>query len=114
MRISDWSSDVCSSDLTGETEKLTAYLSVMSSPQLSPDGRYIAFNAMKRSEFWYGDMSDAYVVELPSRVVRRFDMKICRASCMASVFLFLYFSLFAFSFLIYIFFFFFFLFFFFS
>jgi dipeptidyl aminopeptidase/acylaminoacyl peptidase len=60
---------------SGATEKLTADLSVMSSPRWSPDGRHIAFNAMKKSEFWYGDMSDAYVVEMPSQKVRRIAME---------------------------------------
>lgn len=59
---------------TGDTRKVTSYVQVMSNPKWSPDGSYIAFNAMKYAEFWYGDQSDIYVVEMPSRTLRKVPM----------------------------------------
>ena len=59
---------------TRQTRKVTSDLHVMSAPRWSPDGEYIAFNAMKHSEFWYGDQSDAYVVEMPEQMVRKVSM----------------------------------------
>lgn len=51
--------------------KLTAELQVMTDPVWSPDGRFLAYNAVKKSEFWYGDMTDIYLTEMPSRKTRR-------------------------------------------
>lgn len=65
-----WLVDVASK----RTEKLTARLHVMTSPVWSPDGRHIAFNGLAESEFWYGDMSDVYVVEMPAKRVRKVEM----------------------------------------
>src|SRR3546814_11896512 len=43
MRISDWSSDVCSSDLRGFEVRDMVNLDRYSSPTLSPDGRRLVF-----------------------------------------------------------------------
>ncbi|MGH7541182.1 MAG: S9 family peptidase [Gemmatimonadota bacterium] len=58
---------------TGDTEKLTSTVYVMSNPVWSPNGRHIAFNAVRKSEFWYGDQSDLYVVDMPERTLRRIE-----------------------------------------
>ncbi len=62
-----WVVDVAS----GITRKLSAGVYVMSTPTWSPDGRHIAFNGNRTAEFWYGDQSDIYVVEMPSGELRR-------------------------------------------
>ena len=74
-RSEEWADDLWLVDVgTAETRKLTANIHVMSTPVWSPDGRSIAFNGMNQSEFWYGDQSDIYVVDAPSREVRRLEM----------------------------------------
>ena len=35
---------------------------------------FIAFNALENSEFWFDDMSDIYVVEMPARQTRKEKM----------------------------------------
>lgn len=59
---------------TTETRKLTAGVWVMSNPVWSPDGRHIAFTGMAHHEFWYGDQSDIWVVEMPGAHLRRVEM----------------------------------------
>ncbi len=59
---------------TRDTRKLTSGVYVMSSPIWSPDGRHIAFNGVRTSEFWYGDQSDIYLVEMPEGVLRKVPM----------------------------------------
>jgi len=55
--------------------KVTSKLQVMANPVWSPDGKYIAFNASRQQqEFWWGDMSDIYVTEMPARKTRRLRM----------------------------------------
>lgn len=54
---------------TKKTQRVTTDLHVMSTPIWSPDGRHIAFNGMRVDEFWYGDMSDIYLVAMPDRRV---------------------------------------------
>ncbi|HUG42457.1 MAG TPA: S9 family peptidase [Longimicrobiales bacterium] len=74
-RSGQWTDDLWLVDVTsGASEKLTADVQVMSDPQWSPDGRHIAFNGVRYAEFWYGDQSDIYVVEMPQRSVRRVEM----------------------------------------
>lgn len=65
-----WLVDVASA----ESRKLTANVWVMSNPIWSPDGDHIAFTGMAHHEFWYGDQSDIYVVEMPDARLRRVDM----------------------------------------
>lgn len=73
-RSGTWSDDLWAVELaTGEHRKLTANIHVMSNPVWSPDGRHVAFNGMAGSEFWYGDQSDIYLVEMPEGAVRRLD-----------------------------------------
>lgn len=57
-----------------ETRKLTAGVDVMSTPVWSPDGDHIAFNGMMSSEFWYGDQSDVYLVEMTDAKLKRLPM----------------------------------------
>lgn len=64
-----WIVDVAS----GETRKLTAGVWVMSNPVWSPDGGAIAFNGMAHDEFWYGDQSDIYLVDMPEAKLRRLE-----------------------------------------
>jgi len=64
-----WVVDVSS----GETEKLTSTAYVMSNPVWSPDGSQIAFNGVLKSDFWYGDQSDFFVVEMPEATLRRIE-----------------------------------------
>lgn len=59
---------------TQETRKLTAGVWVMSNPIWSPTGRHIAFTGMAHHEFWYGDQSDIYVVDMPESELRRVEM----------------------------------------
>lgn len=74
-RSGEWADDLWLVDVnSGASEKLTADIQVMSDPQWSPDGRYIAFNGVRYGEFWYGDQSDIYVVEMPERSVRKVEM----------------------------------------
>lgn len=73
-RSGTWSDDLWAVELaTGEHRKLTADIHVMSNPVWSPDGRHVAFNGMAESEFWYGDQSDVYLVEMPAGTVRRLE-----------------------------------------
>src|SRR3546814_15236613 len=49
MRISDWSSDVCSSDLRMMPQNLTADNQATDTlPAVSPDGQWLAYGAMAR------------------------------------------------------------------
>jgi dipeptidyl aminopeptidase/acylaminoacyl peptidase len=57
-----------------ETRKLTAGVDVMSTPAWSPDGSHIAFNGMQSAEFWYGDQSDVYLVQVAEGELIRLPM----------------------------------------
>ncbi len=58
----------------GAPEKLTSTITVMTDPQWSADGKYIAINAVQKQEFWFDDASDIYLVEIPSRELRKLKM----------------------------------------
>ena len=74
-RSERWADDLWLVDLeTGHGRKLTANLHVMSTPVWSPDGSTIAFNAVRESEFWYGDQSDIYLLDAASGEAERLDM----------------------------------------
>ena len=74
-RSEAWADDLWLVELeTGHSRKLTANLHVMSTPIWSPDGSTIAFNAVRESEFWYGDQSDIYLLDVASGNVERLDM----------------------------------------
>ena len=74
-RSEAWADDLWLVELeTGHNRKLTANLHVMSTPIWSPDGSTIAFNAVRESEFWYGDQSDIYLLDVASGNVERLDM----------------------------------------
>ena len=74
-RSERWQEDVWVVDVESRaTRKLTTDIHIMTSPIWSPDGSTIAFNGVDRSEFWYGDQSDIFVVEMPEEVVRKVEM----------------------------------------
>ena len=55
-------------------EKLTSTVEVMTDPQWSSNGKYIAMNAVRRGEFWFDDASDIYLLDMPSRKLRKLQM----------------------------------------
>ncbi len=55
-------------------EKLTSTITVMTDPQWSADGKYIAMNAVERNEFWFDDASDIYLMDMPSRKLHKLAM----------------------------------------
>lgn len=74
-RSSHWQQDLWLVDAgTGESRKVTSKLDVMTSPVWSPDGRHIAFNAVQHHEFWWGDQSDLYRVDVPNLSVHKLEM----------------------------------------
>lgn len=74
-RSERWQEDVWIVDVeTAVSRKLTTDIHVMTSPIWSPDGQAIAFNGVVKSEFWYGDQSDIFVVEMPEEAVRKVEM----------------------------------------
>src|SRR3546814_6619281 len=88
MRISDWSSDVCSSDLEADVDltynadiftiavatkaiaQITRTRGIESAPRWSPDGRTIAYSGLKRkftsSESNMEERSEEHTSELQS------------------------------------------------
>jgi len=73
-RSGQWLNDLWLVDpSTRQTIRVTSQVWVMSTPVWSPDGRHIAFNGVNRHGFWYGDMSDIYVVDMPGREVRKLE-----------------------------------------
>jgi dipeptidyl aminopeptidase/acylaminoacyl peptidase len=71
----EWADDVWWVDVnTRAREKLTSGLHVMTSPVWSPDGQSIAFNAVRTEEFWYGDLSDIYLLDAASGTTRKVSM----------------------------------------
>lgn len=70
-----WQQDLWLVDVrTGENRKITSDLDVMTSPVWSADAEYIAFNAVKRHEFWWGDQSDVYRVDVQDLSARKVEM----------------------------------------
>ena len=58
----------------GAPEKLTSTITVMTDPQWSPDGKYIAMNAVERQEFWFDDASDIYLLQMSGRNLHKLKM----------------------------------------
>ncbi|MGA9143463.1 MAG: LpqB family beta-propeller domain-containing protein [Candidatus Acidiferrales bacterium] len=54
--------------------KVTSKVQVMTNPIWSRDGKYIAFNGCAKQDFWFDDMSDIYVVEMPQRETRKLNL----------------------------------------
>ncbi len=46
--------------------KVTTGICVMGDPVWSPSGKQIAFNAVKNDEYWFEDMSELFVMDVPS------------------------------------------------
>ncbi len=46
----------------------------MTDPQWSPDGKYIAMNAVERQEFWFDDASDIYLLQMSGRNLHKLKM----------------------------------------
>src|SRR3546814_19738928 len=116
MRISDWSSDVCSSDLEADVDltynadiftidvatkaiaQITRTRGIESAPRWSPDGRTIAYSGLKRkftsSE---SNMEEPHVwtLDVASGATREIGLVFDtgRASCRESVCLYVLFSL---------------------
>jgi dipeptidyl aminopeptidase/acylaminoacyl peptidase len=55
-------------------EKLTSTITVMTDPQWSADGKYIAMNGVERQEFWFDDASNIYLMEMPEHKLRKLKM----------------------------------------
>lgn len=61
---------------TGESEKLTSYLQIVSNPVWSPDGEQLAFNTVARDGLWYHEMSDIHVLDVADRSLRKLEMEV--------------------------------------
>ncbi|MGH9792430.1 MAG: S9 family peptidase, partial [Candidatus Acidiferrales bacterium] len=59
---------------TKKTRKVTTDVRVMSSPVWSPKGKRIALNGVRNHQFWYGDQSDIFLIDVPELSVRKLAM----------------------------------------
>lgn len=59
---------------TGRSRRVTTDVDVMTSPVWSPDGRHIAVTGVRPHEFWWGDQSDIYRVDVDDLSVHRVGM----------------------------------------
>lgn len=74
-RSDHWHQDLWIVDVeSGESRKVTTDVDVMTSPRWSPNGEHIAFNAVQKHEFWWGDQTDIYVVDAGELSVRKLEM----------------------------------------
>lgn len=72
-----WSDDLWLVDVaTGNERQLSSHLMGSASPAWSPDGKRIALFGIAKDEFWYGDLSDLYIVDADSGEERRVEMQI--------------------------------------
>jgi len=72
-----WSDDLWLVNVaSGEERRLSDSLMGQAAPAWSPDGSRIAVFATARDEFWYGDLSDLYLVDAISGQERRVRMPI--------------------------------------
>lgn len=60
----------------GEARQVSRGVHVMSQPQWSPDGRRAAFNGVDHATYWFGDMSDIYVVDVADGRASRVPMQV--------------------------------------
>jgi len=74
-RSGRWKDDLWIANLeTGSSRKVTSTIQVMSTPIWSHDSNYIALNAVKYSEFWYGDQSDIYLINMENENYKKLEM----------------------------------------
>lgn len=72
-----WSDDLWLVDVdSGNERKLSGDLMGRATPAWSPDGGRIAVFATAKDEFWYGDLSDLYVIDATAGKARRVEMQI--------------------------------------
>jgi dipeptidyl aminopeptidase/acylaminoacyl peptidase len=72
-----WSDDLWLVNVaSGEARRLTDSLMGQAAPSWSPDGSRIAVFATASDEFWYGDLSDLYLVDAVSGDEHRIQMPI--------------------------------------
>ncbi|WP_181918429.1 MULTISPECIES: S9 family peptidase [unclassified Wenzhouxiangella] len=72
-----WDDDLWLVDVeSGNERKLSGTVMGRAAPAWSPDGRRIAVFATAKDEFWYGDLSDLYVIDAASGDERRIEMQV--------------------------------------
>lgn len=72
-----WHDDVWTVDVaSGQEMQLSSSLMVMSTPRWSPDGKTIAVMGNKKTDFWYEDLSEIFLIDVASKTESAVKMQI--------------------------------------